>query len=202
MSWFQVKPGHAEIGPSQYLHVLNSKKVCKPRWDTLVARFVQNPLTCLGLTWNQDMQANQVFACQILKKNKGGSCVVNQFISKKMFWFPPHASLPWIGFLRGLAFRPWNALYEGLTKRRASQSAQVASGNWVGAMLSGACKMEDQRLTDQRLVTSGMRVRRIQHTSRRARPELSDCAMEWLCLQTMLPDSWLIPVFCLGLTFS
>ena len=117
---------------------------------------------------------------------------------KKMFWFPPHASLPWIGFLRGLAFRPWNALYEGLMKRRASQSAQVASGNWVGAMLSGACKMEDQRLTDQRLVTSGMRVRRIQHTSRRARPELSDCAMEWLCLQTMLPDSWLIPVFCLG----
>ena len=74
--------------------------------------------------------------------------------------------------------------------------------NWVGVMLSGACKMEDQRLTDQRLVTSGMRVRRIQHTSRRARPELSDCAMEWLCLQTMLPDSWLIPVFCLGLTFS
>ena len=95
---------------------------------------------------------------------------------KKMFWFPPHASLPWIGFLRGLAFRPWNALYEGLMKRRASQSAQVASGNWVEAMLSGACKMEDQRLTDQRLVTSGMRVRRIQHTSRRARPELSDCA--------------------------
>ena len=65
-------------------------------------------------------------------------------------------------------------------------------------MLSGACKMEDQRLTDQRIVTSGMSVRRIQHTSRRARPELGDCAMEWLCLQTMLPDSWLIPVFCLG----
>ena len=90
-----------------------------------------------------------------------------------MFWFRLHASLPWIGFLRGL-FPPWNTLYEGLMKRRASQRAQVASGNWVGAMLSGVCKMEDQQLTDQRIVTSGMRVRRRQHTSTSAR------RVEWL----------------------
>ena len=113
---------------------------------------------------------------------------LNQF--KKGRWYTVYA----IPFLR----RHPGDFSEGLMKGRASQSAQVASGNWVGVMLSGACKMEDQRLTDQRIVTSGMSVRRIQHTSRRARPELSDCAMEWLCLQTMLPDSWLIPVFCLG----
>ena len=38
MSCFQVKPRHAEIGPSQYLHVLNFEKWWSPTMVNLVCR--------------------------------------------------------------------------------------------------------------------------------------------------------------------